>query len=168
MSLEMFTIGHSFLTSSGPTHSRVDPVESVGFHPAHAVADVLQAVRQIEHTALAEQDRITEVVLEPFPQLQGVLIDSGAFVPQVVRPDERGVAGHVAAGQPAALQHRHVGDAVVFGQVVRGRQAVPATADDDDVVGRFRRRVAPQEIGMIGQMRARGPGCHRVLSVRSG
>ena len=59
------------------------------------------------------------------------------------------------ASQPL-LQDRDVGDAMVFGQVVRGRQAMPATTDDDDVVGRFRRRVAPKELGMIGQMSAGG------------
>ena len=78
-----------------------------------------------------------------------------ALVPQVVGPDQGGVAGHVAAGEPAPLQHRDVGDAVVLGQVVRGRQAVAAAADDDHVVGPLRLRVAPEEVGVLGQV---GPG----------
>ena len=45
----------------------VDAVEFVGLYPSHAVTDVLQGVRQVEHAALAEQDRVVEVVLEPFP-----------------------------------------------------------------------------------------------------
>src|SRR6476619_6212542 len=36
----------------------VDAVEPVGVHPADAVPDVLQAVREVEHPTLGEQDRI--------------------------------------------------------------------------------------------------------------
>ena len=71
----MLTIGQSFLTSSGVEPLGVDAVELVGLDPAHAVADVLQAVREVEHAALAEQDRVVEVVLEALPQLEGVLVD---------------------------------------------------------------------------------------------
>ena len=59
----------------------VDAVEHVGFDAAHAVADVLQAVSEVQHAALAEQDRVAEVVLEALPQLQRVLVDLGAFIP---------------------------------------------------------------------------------------
>ena len=136
----------------------VDPVEAVGVDPAHAVADVLQAVREVDHAALAEQDRIAEVFLEPLPQLQRVLVNAGTLVPQVVRADDRGVAGHVPARQPALLQHGDVRDAVDFGQVVRGRQAVPAPADDHDVVARLRIRVVPQEVGVLRQLGAGSAG----------
>ena len=155
MSWEVLTIGQTFLTSSGRQPLGVDAVELVGLDPAHAVADVLQAVREVEHAALAEQDRVVEVVLQALPELEGVLVDGRALVPQVVRPDQGGVAGHVPARQPAPLQHRHVGDPVVLGQVVRGREAVPAAADDDHVVGPLGLRVAPQEVGVLGQV---GPG----------
>jgi hypothetical protein len=91
-------------------------------------------VREVEHAALAEQDRVAEVVLESFPELQRVLVDRRAFIPQIVRPDQRRVAGHVAAREPTLLEDSDVGDAVVLHQVVRGRQAMPAAADDHDVV----------------------------------
>src|SRR5262249_44850464 len=146
----------------------VDPVELVGLDAPHAVADVLQGVRQVEHPALAEQDRVAEVLLQALPEPEGMLVDGRGRVPQVVRPDDRGVAGHVAAGQPAALQDRDVGDAVAFGQVVRGGQAVPAAADDHYVVAGLRVGVAPQEIRVLRQVRAGGPGAHRPASVRPG
>ena len=146
----------------------VDAVELVGLDPAHAVADVLQAVREVQHPALAEQDRVAQVLLEALPQLQGVLVDRRALVPQVVRPDQRGVAGHVAARQPAPLQHRDVGDPVVLGQVVRGGEAVAAAADDDHVVGLLRLRVAPQEVGVLGQLIRGAAASHGVRGGRVG
>ncbi|MNR34900.1 hypothetical protein D3C85_1527090 [compost metagenome] len=68
------------------------------------------------------------------------------LVPQVVGAHDGGVARGVAAAQPALLDHRHVGDAVLLGQVVGGGQAVPATADDDHVVDFFRGWRAPHAL----------------------
>src|SRR5690606_17787885 len=45
---------------------------------------------------------------------------------------------------PALLQDRHVGDAVLPGEVVGGRQAVAAAAHDDDVVFGLRLGAAPR------------------------
>ena len=84
-----------------------------------------------------------------------MLVDRRAFVPQIVRPDQRRIAGHVAAREPALLEHRHVGDPVVLDQVVRSRQSVSAAADDHDVVRPLGLGIAPEEVGMIGQVRAR-------------
>ena len=63
---------------------------------------------------------------------------------QVVRPDDRRVAPRVARADVALLEDRHVADAVVFREVVRGGQPVPAAADDDHVIRGLRRRVAPR------------------------
>jgi hypothetical protein len=147
----------------------VDAVELVGLDAPHALTDVLQAVGEVEHTALLEQDRVVEVVLEAFPQLERMLVDARALVPQVVGPDQGGVAGHVAAGEPTAFQHRDVGDAMVPGQVVRRGQPVPPATDDEDVVGLLRLRDAPEEFGVIRQVRAGGNGrCrHRAACARA-
>ena len=128
----------------------VDSVQSVCLHPPHAVADVLEGVRQVEHTALAEEEVVVELRRKTFPELQGVLIDPRALVPQVVRADDGGVAGGIAAADPAALEHGDVGDPVLAGQVVGGREAVPAPADHDDLVGGPRLGVAPEEVGVDG------------------
>ena len=145
----MFRIGQNSLTSSGVEPFGVDAVQPVGVHPPHALAHVVQVVGQVQHAALAEQDVVVELLRQAFPQLQRVLVDRRALVPQVVRADDRGVAGHVPAGQPAALEHRHVGDAVVLGQVVRRGQAVPAATDDDHVVRTLRFGRAPQHGGRM-------------------
>ena len=39
--------------------------------------------------------------------------------------------------------NRHIGDAMFLRQVIGGRQAVPAAADDDHVIGWLRVRAAP-------------------------
>ena len=63
----------------------------------------------------------------------------------VVGADDRRVAPRVAAAEPALLEHGDVGRAVLLGEVVGGREPVPAAADDDRVVARLRRGTAPGE-----------------------
>jgi hypothetical protein len=82
-------------------------------------------VGEVQHPALAELEVRAEVLLEPLPELERVLVDRRALVPQVVGTDHRGVAGHVAAREPALLDDADVGDPVVLRQVVGGGQAVP-------------------------------------------
>jgi hypothetical protein len=130
----------------------VDPAQPVGVQPAHRGADVAEGVCEVQHAALAELEVGSQVVLEPLPELQRVLVDRRALVPQVVRTDDRGVPRHVAAGQPALLEHADVGDPVVLREVVGRGQTVPAAADDHDVVSTFR----------LGGTPVRGSG-HRVI-----
>jgi len=67
-----------------------------------------------------------------------VLIDGGAFVPEIVGADDRRVAAGIAAAEPALLDDRDIGDAVLAGEIIRSREAVAAAADYDDVVARLR------------------------------
>ncbi len=78
---------------------RVHAVEAVRLDVAHAVADVLEAVGEVQHTTLGEEDRESSPS-ESLPQLERVLVDAGALVPQVVGADDGGVAGHAARQQP--------------------------------------------------------------------
>ena len=80
---------------------------------------------------------------QAFPQFHRVFVQVRRLVPQVVGPHDGGVARGVTATQPAFLDHGHVGDPVFLGQVVGGRQTMPAAADDDHVVDLFRGRRAP-------------------------
>src|SRR3954467_337347 len=91
-----------------------------------------------------------------------MLLKRPAFVPQVVRAHNGGVAAGVAAAEPAALEYRDVADAVLLRQVIGGGEAVAAAADDDDVVGGLRigrapvRRpvcMAPQRLAQEGERR---------------
>ena len=127
----------------------VDAVQPIGVHPAHARPSVAEVVRQVQDAPLAELDVDAEVRLQPLPELQGVLVDGGALVPEIVRADDRGVPGHVAPAEPSLLEDGDVRDPVVPGEVVRGREAVAAPADDDDVVGGSRLGGTPIAIAMI-------------------
>src|SRR6266550_4044476 len=114
-------------------------------------------MHQAENTTLAEEDVVIELFGKVFPEFERVFVDRGALVPEVVGADDRGVAGHVAACKPAALEHRNVGDAVVFRKVIRRGETMAAGAHDDDLVRAPRLRVAPEMIGM--RMRLRHAHC---------
>src|SRR6266851_6927644 len=126
----------------------IDPVQPVGVDAPHPLAPVTLAVHQVENAALTEQDVVIQLFGKMFPELQRVLVDRRALIPQVIRSNHRGVARDVAAREPAAFQHGNVGDAVIFREVVGRRQAVTARAHDDDLIRSFGLGVAPEMIGM--------------------
>ncbi len=127
----------------------VDAVQPVRVHAALGVAHVLQRVREVHHAALAEHHVVVQVLRQPFPQLHRLLVQRGRFVPQIVRAHDRRVARGIAAADPALLEHRDVGDAVLLREVVRGCQAVPAAADDHDVVLALRLRTLPLPLPVL-------------------
>ncbi len=131
---------------------RVHAVELVGPDPAHAFTHVPQGVCQVHHPALAEQEVVFEFLRQDLPELEGVLVDGRALVPEVVGADDGGVPGHVPAGQPALFQDRDVRHPVVLGQVVGRRQAVAAAADNHRVVALLRIRVAPEEVRVLRKL----------------
>ena len=150
----------------------VDAVEPVRVDPPLAFAHVAQVVGEVHHAALAEEQVVVELLGQRLPELERVLVDGRALVPQVVAADDRGVAGDVPAGQPAALHHGDVRDAVALREVVGGRQSVPAAADDHDVVGGLRVGMPPQPVGVrrrvtVGAVRAGRVHARRVAR-RSG
>ena len=128
---------------------RVDAVEPVRLDPPHALADVVEVVREVEHAALGEEDVVAELLRQPLPELERVLVDRRALVPEVVGADDRRVAAHVAAADPAALEHRDVRHPVARREVVRGRQPVAAAADDHRLVGPPGVGRAPEEVGVL-------------------
>ncbi len=140
----------------------VDAAQAVGVDPSHALADVGQVVGEVHPAALVEQEVVVELLAERLPHLERLLVDRRALVEQVVGPDDRRIAGDVPAGQPAALDHRDVRDAVLAREVVGGREAVTPAADDHDVVGRARLRVPPQAGGVLRDALPVGGHGHRV------
>ena len=121
----------------------VHRVQPVGVDAPGRLLQVVDVVDQVQHAPLAEHQVVVELLREALPELQRMLVEGGAFVPQVVGADHGGVAPGVAAAEPALLQHRDVGNTVEGGEVVGGGEPVPAGADDDDVVGRLRRGAPP-------------------------
>src|SRR3546814_18449181 len=80
---------------------------------------------EVEDAALAEHDIVVQVAAEAFPELEGVFVEMIVAVEQVVGAHDGGVAADVVAADPALLQQRHVGDAVIARQdrkrVVEGK-----------------------------------------------
>ncbi len=104
---------------------------------------VMGVVRQHEHTARRIHHVVIKLVRQRLPQFQRVLVKRLAFLPQIVRPDDCGVAAGIAAAKPALFQDRHVADGVLLGKVIGGRKAVAARANDHDIVASFGLRRAP-------------------------
>jgi hypothetical protein len=89
---------------------------------------------QVDDPALADHRVVVEVLLQPLPELQRKLIEGFVPIQQVVRPDDRGVAAHVAAAEVTLFQDRDPGLAEFLGEVVGRGEAVAAAADDDIIV----------------------------------
>ena len=121
----------------------VDPGQAVGVDVTLADLDVMGVVGQHHHAARRIHDVVVELLRQALPKLQRMLIERGRFLPQVVGADDGGVAPGVAAAEPALLEHRDIAEAVLLGEVIGGREPVPAGADDDRVIGRLRLGVAP-------------------------
>ncbi len=116
------------------------------------------AMRDGQNTALAEHDVEIEVLGQALPQLERMLIDSRAFIPQIIGPDYGGVTAGIAAAEPAFFKHRDIGHAVNSRHVIRCRQTMTAAADDDRIVFGlgFRRTPCPLPVlvvraGVAGQ-----------------
>src|ERR1700733_4535392 len=95
------------------------------------------------HAARREHDVVIENLRKMFPQFNGMVVERGAFLEQVVRAEDGGVAPGVAAADPTFLEHRDIREAVLLREIVRGSQAVAAAADDDRIVARLRLGLAP-------------------------
>jgi hypothetical protein len=130
-------------------HFGIDAVEPHGVAALLHGLHVVLGREQRDQPALAEHEVVVELAGQPLPELERVLVEEGAFVPEVVGAHHGGVAPRVAAAEPALLEHRDPGDAVVLGQVICGRQAVAAAADDDHVVLGPRLRAAPGRLPVL-------------------
>ncbi len=127
----------------------VDAVQPVGVDVALCTLHVVHGVRQHHHAARAEHDIVVEVVRQPFPELQRVVVEGGTLVVEIVRAADGGVAPGIAAAEPALLQHGHVGDLVDLRQVVGGGEPMAARTDDDDVVGGPWLRAPPRGLPLL-------------------
>ena len=139
----MLRIGQKALASSRRQPFVVDTGQAIGVHMTFAHLNVMRIVRQHQHAARRIHHVVVELLGQAFPELQRMLVERRRFLPEVVGADDRGVASGVAAAEPALLQHRDIGEAVLLGEVIGGREPMPARADDDGVIGRLRLRVAP-------------------------
>ncbi len=98
---------------------------------------------EIENAALADHRVVIQILLQPLPELERMLVKRLIAVQEIVGTDDRGVAPDIAAANPPFLQDRHPLGPVVARQVIGGRQTMPAAADDDVIIMRLRRHVPP-------------------------
>src|SRR5262249_4361032 len=78
-----------------------------------------------------------------------MLVEERALIPQIIGADDGRVAPGIAATEPPFLEHGDIGDPMLLGEIVRRRQSVAASADDDDVVLRLRLWAAPGELPVL-------------------
>ncbi len=101
-------------------------------------------VEQVQRAALADHGIEVQSALKPFPQLQGVIVETHIFRPEVVGADDRRVAPDVAQANRALLDDGHVADPEFGGEVVGGRQPLAAGSDNNHLVARTRARLVPR------------------------
>ncbi len=121
----------------------VDSAAPVGVHVALEHLNVVHGVREHHDAARREHDVVIEHLREVLPQLHRMIVERRAFVEQVIRADDRGVAAGVAAADPALLEDRDIRQSVFLGQIVRSAETVTAAADDDGVVACLGLGLAP-------------------------
>ena len=66
---------------------------------------------------------------------EGAVVEGDACWGEVVGAHDGCVSARAAGAEVGLIEHGDVGDAVVFGEIVGGGEAVDASADDDGVVG---------------------------------
>ena len=117
-----------------PDQPGIDALQPVHLGPAAHGAHRRIRMRQGEVPALAEHDVEIEFRRHLLVQLHALVVEAHAFGGEIVAADDGGVASAAAGADVALFQHGHVGDAVIFGQIIGAGQPVGAAADDDDIV----------------------------------
>jgi hypothetical protein len=117
-------------------------------HRMHAPAGIAQlgpGLDDLDLPPLADHQVEIQTLAQVFPQAQVLVLKPDARFAQVVRANHRRVAAGIAAAEPAALEHRHPGQALIAHQMPGGRQAMATTADHHRVVagGRLGRAPGP-------------------------
>ena len=127
----------------GPDQLGIDAGQAHGIAAAGEGVALRVAVEQVQDATLAHHHIVAERLLQPFPELQRMLVEMVVLGQQVVGADDGGVAPGIAHADGPTLQHRHLGDAVDGGEVEGRRQPMPAAADHDGVIGGLGLGLAP-------------------------
>ena len=117
--------------------------------------------------ALAEQQVEVELLRQPLVELDRGVVEARALGRLVVRAQDRRVAAGRARADVALLEHRDVGDAALL-EVVRGREAVRAAADDHDVVAVLELRPRPPHAALAEDVTHRRRLLERSASTPTG
>ena len=98
---------------------------------------------KVQDATLGKHDVEVQLLAQAFPELERVLVQMSSFIPKVIGANDGGIASGVATAYPAFFKHGNVGNTVLFGQLVGGREPMSTTADDDGLVASLRRWTAP-------------------------
>src|SRR3546814_14371646 len=117
----------------------------------------MPVVREHPHAALRKHDVVIQLIGQLLVELDRKFVKGSRFREEIIRADDRRVAAGVAAADPAALAERDVGETMVPRKIISGREAMPATTDNDRVL-----------ISPIGRAFVRVRGClYEMLAVVS-
>ena len=126
---------HQFLHPLRRDPFGLHALQGVGVNRAQVAPHLVMGLAQHQEAAGGEHDVVVQVLAQRLIEAAGLFVDRGRGVLQVVRTDDGGVPPGVAAAEPALLDHRDIGDAVVLAEVVGGGEAVSPCPHDDRVVG---------------------------------
>ena len=101
-------------------------------------------MRNVEDAALAQHHVEIELPRQALVEPQREVVQRDGLGIEIVRAHDRRVAPGVAAAEPTLLDDRHARAAMGLRQIIGGREAVAAPADDHEIVGRLRLRLAPR------------------------
>ena len=135
-------IRDELLNLLGKDDPRVDAHQPVGVGPLHQPGDAALVVRHRQVAMLREHHVEVELFRQLFVQLDRQVVERDALRRAIVGPHNRRVAAGAAESDVLRLQDGDVLHAKLR-EVVRGRQAMNAAADDDDVVAVLQFVLAP-------------------------
>ena len=121
----------------------VDAVELHGVGDPGGDLELGWRVGHVEDAALAQHHIEIELARQPLVEPQREIVERYRFRVKVVRPHDGRVAAGVAAAEPALFDHADAGAIVGLGEVIGGREAMSATADDDEIITPLGLRLAP-------------------------
>ena len=94
-------------------------------------------MRQRQLAPLRIHDVEIKLVRQPLIELHRLGVKANPRGGEVIGANDRRIARRVAAAQVGFLKHCDIRDAVILGEVIRGRHAVTAATDNHHVVMRL-------------------------------
>ena len=133
---EHVEIGDNLLNLVWKNDSRINPHHLVGEGPLGEPGHAPFVVGQRQVSVLREHDVEVEIGRKLFVEVDRFVVKSDPFGGPVVRAHDRRVAPRPAEADVFRFEYGDVANAHLR-QVIGGRQAVHAAADDDDVIAVF-------------------------------
>ncbi len=157
----MLSCGQMRADLVGLDPARVDAHQLVGLGALALHRHGALGVREREVAVRRDQQVEVELLRELLVDLEALAVERDALGRLVVGAQDRRVAARAAGADVVHLEHGDVLDAALR-QLVGGREAVRAAADDDDVVGGREVALAPERPELEEAAHASPPACARL------